>query len=528
MSSSSSSSLIPISLSSDNKDKLESLIKDLKKIKWEKGEYYFHNFIDYYQLPQIIRVEQSWNTEFTKDQWLYLQTIYDRYLIIASSLTNKPKISQEKYLIPDWFQGECRILSKNPTLKKRWWVFQGAFELYRFELPRLIKVLCHTPGHMKTTKDEWKKIVLCKNAYFNVIRREKYQSRIKNSKDEVLISEPKEAFILEDPNTNDEFIIPPGVPLRFATLIKDHELHTQYQNHNGTFTFPEILMRYEFPIDIEIQTHLPTDLLNFKAQIKLEKFCVAKTVLAYIIDKDQPSLVELSPLTQFTIRCAKCLTYGLPQQDQDADEKFDEKGYQCYEDIRSKLNSIFDSVAEIYRGKIQVGTEEEIECIEKAYEISMKMWTNSKKPIDQTYLTIEEACKVIKETVKEDVPVPEMQPKRFTVHTSADPSNPYNEVIDYENMDALNKKADENTLTKDNNKSKSSLKRSSSTKREPQTNQVNKQPSLVVQQLPPPMLLPPESFEKTIKAIPEILYTEFLPPTKAKKSSKTAQQESSK
>ncbi|CAF4372909.1 unnamed protein product, partial [Adineta steineri] len=164
----------------------------------------------------------------------------------------------------------------------------------------------------------------------------------------------------------------------------------QHQHHNGTFTFPEILMRYEFPIDIEIQTHLPTDLLNFKAQIKLEKFCVAKTVLAYIIDQDQPSVVELSPLTQFTIRCAKCLTYGLPQQDQDADEKFDEKGYQCYEDIRSKLNSIFDSVAEIYRGKIQVGTDEEIECIEKAYEISMKMWTNSKKPIDQIYLTIEE------------------------------------------------------------------------------------------------------------------------------------------
>jgi hypothetical protein len=302
-----SSSLIPTSFSSDKKDKLDNLLKELKKIKWEKGEYYFHNFIDYYQLPQIIRVEQPWNTDFNKDQWLYLQTLFDRYLIIASALSNKTKFSKQKYLIPDWFQGECRILSKNPTLKKRWWVFQGAFELYRFELPRSIKILCHTPAHMKTTNNEWKKIVLSKNAHFNVIRREKYQSRIKNNKDDLLISEPKEAFIIQDPNTNDEFIIPPGVPLRFATLIQDHELHAQYQNHSGTFTFPEILMRYEFPIDIEILTHLPVDLLDFKSQIKLEKFCVAKTILAYVLDNGQTKMIELSPLTQFTIRCAKYL-----------------------------------------------------------------------------------------------------------------------------------------------------------------------------------------------------------------------------
>ncbi|UJR20901.1 hypothetical protein I4U23_024010 [Adineta vaga] len=521
------SSLIPISLPSDSKEKLENLIKDLSKIKWEKGEYYFHNFIDYYQLPQIILVEQTWNTEFTKEQWLYLQTIYDRYLITASPITNKQTISSEKYLIPDWFQGECRILSKSPTLKKRWWVFQGAFELYRFELPRSIKILCHTPAHLKTSNGEWKKIVLNKNACFNVIRREKYQSRVKNSKDELSISEPKEAFIIEDPTNHDEFIIPPGVPLRFATLIKEHELHVQYQNHTGSFTFPEILMRYEFPLDIEIQTHLPIDLMNFKAQIKLEKFCVAKTILAYILDSEQPRMVELSPLTQFTIRCAKCLTYGLPQQDEKSNEKFDEKEYQAYEDVRSKMNTVFDNVAEIYRGKIQVGTAEEVECIERAYELSVKMWNDGKKPIEQTYLSVEEAFKVIKENVKEEIPKPEIQPKRFTVHASADPSNPYNEVIDYENMDAVNKTNEERLSKKDENRSKSLSKRSSSSKRQ-QQQPPPKQPALVVQQLPPPMLLPPESFEKTIKAIPEILYTEFLPPTKSKKSSKSSNHESSK
>ncbi|CAF0881181.1 unnamed protein product [Rotaria sp. Silwood1] len=517
-----SSSRIPIKLSSDDKDKLANLIKELHEIKWEKGEYYFHNFIDYYQLPQIIRVEQTWNTDFVRNQWMYLQTLFDRYLIIASLLTKKSKTSTEKYLIPDWFQGECRILSKNPILKKRWWVFQGAFELYRFNFPRTIKILSHTPAHIKTTNNEWKIIVLCKNAYFNVIRREKYQSRIKNDTDAVLISEPKEAFIIQDPDNNDEFLIPPGVPLRFATLIGDHELHTEYQNHQGTFTFPEIMMRYEFPIDIEILTHLPIDLSDFKPQVRLEKFCVAKSVLAYMVDNEQMKIVELSPLTQVTIRCAKCLTYGLSQDENLKEEKFDEDEYQRYENIRSKMNVIFDSITEVYRSKIQLGSAEEIECIEKAYEISLKMRKDDEKPVHKTYFTLDEALKVIKEKVNSEISLPKIQPKRFTVHASVDPSNPYNEVIDYENMDALNKTIDESKSKTDDNKTKSSRDKSQQSR-----NRLNKRPALVVQQLPPPMLLPPETFEKTLKAIPDRLYTELLPPTKSKKLHTAKNQQSS-
>ncbi|CAF1086810.1 unnamed protein product [Rotaria sordida] len=487
---------IPIKLSLDDKEKLTNLIKDLNKINWETSEYHFHNFIDYYQLPQIIRIEQTWNTGFIKNQWMYLQTLFDRYLIIVSLLIKKSKLSIGKYLIPDWFQGECRILSKNPILKKRWWVFQGAFELYRFNLPRTIKILSPTPAHIKTINNEWEKIVLCKNVYLNVIRREKYQSRIKNNKDNVFISEPKEAFILQDPDNNDEFIVPPGVPLRFATLIQDHELHVEYQNHHGTFTFPEIIMRYEFPIDIEILTHLPIDLPDFKPQIRLEKFCVAKSILAYTIENEQIKIVELSPLTQFTIRCAKCLTYGLSQEENFKEEKFDENEYQRYENIRSKMNIIFDNITEIYRGKIQLGSMEEIECIEKAYERSMKMKNDDEKPVDKTYFTVDEALKVMKEKINSEIPLPKIQPKRFTVHASADPSNPYNEIIDYENMDALNKTNDESI------------------------NQLHKGPALVVQQLPPPMLLPPETFEKAIKVVPDKLYTELLPSRKLKKSRK--------
>ncbi|CAF0843529.1 unnamed protein product [Adineta ricciae] len=520
-----SSSMNPVALSSHNKEKLEKLVKELNKLEWESGEYYFHNFVDYYQLPQIVRIEQTWNTNLIKNQWVYLQALFDRYLIIASPLvSSKSTNSKQKYLVPDWFQGECRIISKNPTLKKRWWVFQGTFELYRFDLPRSIKVLTDTPAHVRkreaSSTHEWDKIVLRKNARLNVVRREQYQSRIKNEKGELLASEPKDAFILQDPSTGHEFILPPGVPLRFATLIEDNELHPEYKSHNGTFTFPEIMMRYDLPLEVEITTHLPVDLPDFKSQIKLETFCVAKSVIGFTLGGDKSQLIDLSPLTQFTIHCAKCLTYGLPRDgdnsakgDSGKDEKFDEKEYQRYEDLRSKMNTIFDDAAEIFKSKILVATEEELDCIRTAFEISVKMKDEDDRPVDTSYLTLEQALKVVKQP-KDEIPFPKAQPKRFTVHASADPSNPYNEVIDYEDMDALNqsvdgKPAERAKLSKSRSESRS--KKSSRSKPKQPTNQSSKRPALVVQQLPPPMLLPPETFEKTVKAIPDKLYTDFIP-----------------
>lgn len=43
------------------------------------------------------------------------------------------------------------------------------------------------------------------------------------------------------------------------------------------------------------------------------------------------------------------------------------------------------------------------------------------RPAENTYLTLDEAIKAVKQT-KDEVPFPKPQPKRFTVHASADPS----------------------------------------------------------------------------------------------------------
>ena len=67
-------------------------------------------------------------------------------------------------------------------------------------------------------------------------------------------------------------------------------------------------------------------------------------------------------------------------------------------------------------------------------------------------------------------------------------------MIDYEDMDALNESVSENASAvakKEISRSKSSSKRTSRDKPRQPTNQSSKRPALVVQQLPPPMLLPP-------------------------------------
>lgn len=68
-----------------------------------------------------------------------------------------------------------------------------------------------------------------------------------------------------------------------------------------------------------------------------------------------------------TIIYFRCLTYGLPREGEDEntkdkknEEKFDEKEYQRYEDIRSKLSNIFDETTEIHKSKIYVATAEEV------------------------------------------------------------------------------------------------------------------------------------------------------------------------
>lgn len=60
----------------------------------------------------------------------------------------------------------------------------------------------------------------------------------------------------------------------------------------------------------------------------------------------------------------------------------------------------------------------------------MKIKSEEDQPVDSTFVTFEEALKFVKE-VKDEVPFPKAQPKRFTVHATADPSMLRRSVCNY-------------------------------------------------------------------------------------------------
>ena len=50
------------------------------------------------------------------------------------------------------------------------------------------------------------------------------------------------------------------------------------------------------------------------------------------------------------------------------------------------------------------------------------MKSDEDQPVETTYFSLEDALKFVKQP-KDEIPFPKAQPKRFTVHASADPSN---------------------------------------------------------------------------------------------------------
>ena len=75
--------------------------------------------------------------------------------------------------------------------------------------------------------------------------------------------------------------------------------------------------------------------------------------------------IEIHSFILLFLLLFRCLTYGLPcesdhNQSDDKKEKFDEKEYKRYEDIRSKMNMIVDDAVEILKGTIQLASPEEV------------------------------------------------------------------------------------------------------------------------------------------------------------------------
>jgi hypothetical protein len=289
---------LPLELTTSQKDTLDDIVDELKKFDWEIGEYVFHDFVEYFQLPQIIRISQSWDTSLVKNDLLYLQAMRDRHLILSKSLLP----DHRTFILPDWFQGQCRILSTNPKYKPRWWEFKDAMELLRFEMPRpYIRLLCDTSALLLLPTNQTIPVLLKENTEVTLKRIEKSKT----------ITNGKEMFVLIDKN-DQEFLIDPTQTenlFHFAIKILDNEFDKSYHGTTmeNLFTLPEIIIRYELPIDIEIVSLINTiPIENFPLKLRLEKYSIGKSILAFSVgDSNHPRILEFSSLTQFSLNCIK-------------------------------------------------------------------------------------------------------------------------------------------------------------------------------------------------------------------------------
>lgn len=420
-----------MSIAPDIAERINALVSEVDSLKWEKGEYTFSSFVEYFQLPQIVKVGREWHSEFKSGQYILLHGLFDRYAITAKPLDN---MNSGDIIISDWFGGDCQLLTRHPRMKRRWWVFRAAFELYRFELPREIKVLDDTPAHMRKASDktkEWTKVVLRKGAILRAVRRCQYKSKIVDEKGSTMLSDEKEGFVLQDSMGN-EYALPPGGPLKFATMIQDSELHAGYMNHDGKFSIPEILMRYELPLDVEL--FRPPDAGGASmGKFQLRKFCVVKSVLGMVFGgRKMPETIELSPLLQFTLHFPRCLMQGLPQEANAKPVKVDQNELNKYRRLCADLCNLSNLAIETIKTSFRNATKEEVDGIESAHDISVQMESDlvEKANADRVYILPGEAAHIAEE--KDTMPFTKTQPKSFTVHACIDQSNPYNEAIDYE------------------------------------------------------------------------------------------------
>lgn len=288
----------PLQLTIVQKDTLDDVKEELKQLEWEIGEYLLQDFIEYFQLPQIIHVSQPWDTHLVKNDILFLQSSYDRHLILSKSLLS----DNRTFILPDWFQGQCRILTSNPIYKPRWWEFNNISDLLRFQMPR---------EHIRLLQDTSALLLLPTNQTIPVLLKENTEVTLKRLEKSSNITHGKEMFVLTDKNDQEFLVDPTAMPstFRIAIRILDNEFDASYHKHtsDNLFTLPEIIIRYELPIDIEIVSLANTvPIENFPTKLRLEKYSIAKSIIAFSIgDTNFPRILEFSSLTQFSLNCVK-------------------------------------------------------------------------------------------------------------------------------------------------------------------------------------------------------------------------------
>jgi hypothetical protein len=279
---------------------------NLQSIEWSKEPFTLLQLIESLEMPQMVKVLKSHTNNFNQNDFILLQSVYDRYVLLANQLDALGNPTNLSYLIPDWYRAQCKITSSNPQIKKQFWNFQGAAEINRFDLPREINFLVETPIYQYQQKvgnrNEWKRVCLKRNT--RLVANKLHQYSVNHVQQGACV-------ILSDKAGN-AFLLPTSYNIKFSVEIQPDEYSSSYFDHKRVFSLPELVTRYELPINIEfLQSN---DLVNAipknklpQASVKLTAVAIAKSLVGVLFNNQikQHSFVELSIATPFDVSIPK-------------------------------------------------------------------------------------------------------------------------------------------------------------------------------------------------------------------------------
>ena len=287
-------------------------ISNLERIEWSDDSFTLLQLIESLEMPQMIKVIRSNAHGVRQNDYILLQSVYDRYVLLGQQLDNEQKNVPNDicYIIPDWYRAQCRIVSATPKIQKQFWNFQGAAEINRFDLPREINFLVETPLYQYSKKigdkTEWKRICVKRNTPLTAQQLHQYSTNNVTQ---------GACFILSD-KQGLQYLLPSEYNVKFSVQIQQDEYNTSYFDHKKLFTLPEIITRYELPVSVEFvqssdvvntipQSRLPID------SVKISSVAIAKSLIGVLFDSQtkQHRFVELSPATPIDIAIPKYYFY---------------------------------------------------------------------------------------------------------------------------------------------------------------------------------------------------------------------------
>jgi hypothetical protein len=277
------------------------IYQKLNKLLWATEPMTLLQLIESLEVPQMAKVVLSNISDVHDNEYLLLHSVYDRYVLLGTPTLSK-KYANNSYLIPDWYRAQCKVVSPNPQIQKQYWNFQGASEINRFNLPREINFLVETPIYRFTqkqsnNKSEWKRVVLKRNA--KLIATKMIQYSVNNT----LMGN---CFVLSD-RKGAKYLLPSDFNIKFSVEINPDEYNSSYFDHKSIFSLPEIITRYELPIEIEFKPgtepgSIPTSKLP-TTPFKLVSVAIVKSIIGVIFNTTtkQHRFVELSPAAQIKL-----------------------------------------------------------------------------------------------------------------------------------------------------------------------------------------------------------------------------------